>query len=290
MKKVLMGLLLAIPFLSFAQRDWSQAQITTTELAPGIHRLFVADAVAVVSMQGPDGLLVIDAAYAQTAEKLKTTIQGLSSAPIRYLVNTHLHADHTGGNQVLGKDADIIAHPSVREYLSKEQRRGDNIIPAFPEYALPNIFVEQEMTLVFNGEDIRISHLPNGHTQGDIIVYFPKAKVLVLGDLLFAGYFPYVDTGNGGNPIRYLENLEWVIASFPQDISIVGGHGPVYSVDELKAWHKDLEETFEVVRLAKANGMDLEAMKTQRILKNWEHMGKFFITEDLWLQTLYPYL
>ena len=289
MKKLLL-ILLMIPIMGFSQRDWSNIEIEVTELAPGLNRLFLANAVAVVTFHGDDGTLVIDAAYEQSADALMDKILNLTDKPVKYLINTHLHADHTGGNKVIGKDADIIAHPTVKEYLSKDQSRGETIIPAFPEYAIPNILVDDNMDLDFNGEKLQITHLPGGHTEGDLIVFFPQANVAVLGDLLFAGFFPFVDTNNGGHPIKFMENVKRIIQHFPANATFIGGHGPIFNHDDLQNWHNMLAQTFAVVREAKDRGLSIEEMKNQRILEKWEEMGSFFITEDRWIETIYPYL
>jgi cyclase len=289
MKKILI-LMALIPSLALAQRDWSNIEIEVTELAPGLHRLFVANAVAVVTFHGDDGTLVIDAAYEQSADALMDKIMSLTDRPVKYLINTHLHADHTGGNKVIGREADIIAHPTVKEFLSKEQRRGETVIPAFPDYALPNILVDENMDLEFNGERIQITHFPGGHTAGDLVIYFPNSNVVVLGDLLFAGFFPFVDTNNGGNPVQFMDNVDRIINHFPEDATYIGGHGPIFNHSDLQNWHGQLAKTFVVVREAKDRGLTVEQMKSQRILQRWEEMGSFFITEDRWIETLYPFL
>ena len=282
--------LFLIPLTIFAQRDWSTAEITSSEAGPGVYRLFVDNRVSVLVQAGEDGVLVVDAAYAQTGEKLKAAIEKLSDKPIRYLINTHLHGDHTGGNAIVGQGAQIIAHPSVKEYLSKDQVRGETTIPAPPVYARPGITLEGKMTLDFNGESIEILHLPGGHTTGDLLVYFPEAKVIHVGDLLFAGYFPYVDVSNGGNPLVYIKNVAWILENYPDDITFIGGHGPAFSKNQMREHLSALNETIEIVKNAKATGKTAEQMKDSRILKQWESFGAFFITEDIWIDTLYPFL
>jgi glyoxylase-like metal-dependent hydrolase (beta-lactamase superfamily II) len=282
--------LFLIPFTIFAQRDWSTAEITSSEAGPGVYRLFVDNRVSVLVQTGEDGVLVVDAAYAQTGEKLKAAIEKLSDKPIRYLINTHLHGDHTGGNAIVGQGAQIIAHPSVKEYLSKDQVRGETTIPAPPVYARPDITLEGKMTLDFNGESIEILHLPGGHTTGDLLVYFAEAKVIHVGDLLFAGYFPYVDVSNGGNPLVYIKNVAWILENYPDDITFIGGHGPAFSKNQMREHLSALNETIEIVKNAKATGKTAEQMKDSRILKQWESFGAFFITEDIWIDTLYPFL
>lgn len=290
MMKRLLLILSLFPMLTFGQRDWSIVEIPSTEVAPGIYRLFVDNRVAVVISVGTDGIMMIDAAYQQTAEKLLDEVKKISEQPLKYLVNTHIHGDHTGGNTIIGKDVDIIAHQHVKDYLSTERTQGDKVIPPLPEHAVPNIIVNEKMGLGFNNENVQILPLVGGHTGGDIIVHFPNAKVLVVGDLLFADNFPYVDTGNGGNPFKYLENVLWITQNFSEDVTVIGGHGPIYNMQQYREYHQTLQKTIDTVREHKQNGLTLEQMKEQRILKEWESMGKFFITEDRWIDTLYPFL
>lgn len=288
--KLLFATILFLPLASFSQETPAEIKINTTEVAPGIYRLFVDNRVAVVAQVGDDGILVVDAAYDRTGEALKVAIGELSDQPIRYLINTHLHGDHTGGNAIIGRDALIIAHPTVKEFLSKPQERDGKTTPPLPDYALPHMTIEGKTTLSFNGETIEIIPLTGGHTAGDLLIYFPKAKVLDIGDLLFAGYFPYVDTGNGGNPLVFASNLQWIIEHFEDGVTFIGGHGPVFTKSQLTEYLKSLNETMATIKKAKSEGMTAEQMKTTRVLKQWETFGAFFITEDRWIDTVYPYL
>jgi glyoxylase-like metal-dependent hydrolase (beta-lactamase superfamily II) len=291
MKNILFALLLSLlTGAVFAQSETVKTEVIATELAPGIYRLFVDNRVSVALQTGPDGLLLIDAAYDRTAAEVKKAIRELSDKEIRFLINTHLHGDHTGGNAVLGKGAHIIAHPTVKEYLSKDQVRGETTLPAPPVHARPDITIKGAMTLDFNNETIEITHLPGGHTGGDLLVYFPAAGVLVVGDLLFAGYFPYVDVSNGGNPLTYMKNVDWILNNFPDNTIFSGGHGPVFSKTEYKNWLDNLTETLEVLQKARSQGMDAEQMKSAGLLNKWASFGSFFITEDRWIDTLYPFL
>ena len=291
MKNIVFALLLSLlTGAVFAQSETVKTEVIATELAPGIYRLFVDNRVSVALQNGPDGLLLIDAAYDRTAAEVKEALRELSDKEIRFLINTHLHGDHTGGNAVLGKGAHIIAHPTVKEYLSKDQVRGETTFPAPPVHARPDITIKGTMTLDFNNETIEITHLPGGHTGGDLLVYFPAAGVLVVGDLLFAGYFPYVDVSNGGNPLTYLKNVDWILNNFPDNTIFSGGHGPVFSKTEYKNWLNNLSETLEVLQKARSQGMDAEQMKSAGLLNKWASFGSFFITEDRWIDTLYPFL
>ena len=288
--RILLISLLLFPVALFSQEGQSEIAISTTEVAPGIYRLFVDNRVAVVAQVGEEGVLVVDAAYDHTGEALKAAINELSQQPISYLINTHLHGDHTGGNAIIGKDALIIAHPTVKEYLSKPQIKNGKTTPPPPDYALPGLTIEGKTTLSFNGEAIEITPLTGGHTGGDLLIYFPKAKILEMGDLLFAGYFPYVDTGNGGNPLVFVSNLQWIIDNFPDDLTFIGGHGPVFTKIQLKEYLASLNETIVLIKRAKSEGTSAEQMKSTRLLKQWESFGSFFITEDRWIDTVYSYL
>lgn len=270
----------------FAQSETVKTEITATELAPGIHRLFVDNRVSVVVHAGNDGVLVIDAAYERTGNDLLAAINSISNKEIRFLINTHMHGDHTGGNAVIGKGAHVIAHPGVKKFPAG----GDKAKPDETAHGLPDITTTGNMTLDFNGETIEITHLPGGHTDNDLVVYFPASRVVVTGDLLFAGYFPYVDVGNGGNPLTYLKNVEWIINTYPDDATFSGGHGPVFSKKEYKTWLSALNETIDVLRKAKSQGMDAAQMKSAGLLNEWASFGAFFITGDRWIDTLYPFL
>lgn len=289
MKKFIL-LLTLLPFSLYAQRDYSKMHVSHTELSPGIHRLFVGDIVTVIAFHGDDGLMVIDAGYEQTTPQLLDTLKSITEKPIKYLVNTHLHGDHTGGNIELGKGATIISHHSVKNWLASNRRQGDRVPGPMPQHGIPNFTFEGTFNMEFNGEVLQMYHLPEGHTAGDVIIYFSGSNVLMVGDLLFAGYFPYVDTGQGGNPLNYISNVKWILEKFPGDAIVVGGHGPVYDMEKLQQWVTNLEETILLIAEAKQNGLTVEEMKENRILANWESYGSFFITEDRWIDTVFPYV
>ncbi|MDP2424021.1 MAG: MBL fold metallo-hydrolase [Bacteroidales bacterium] len=289
MKKLII-LFLLMPLWVAAQRDYTIMAVNHTELAPNVHRLFVGNVVTMVAFAGPDGLMLIDAAYEQTTKQVKDTLQRIVGQPVRYLVNTHLHADHTGGNTELGKGADIIAHHSVKTWLVSDRKQGERIPGPMPVHAIPNITFEGTLNMDFNGQQVQLRHLPNSHTAGDIIIYLSHSNVLVLGDLLFADNFPFVDVNQGGNPLNFIKSLHWVTENFPDNVVIVGGHGPVYNMAQLKTYLANLVQTIAVITEAKTAGFTAEQMKQQRILAQWESFGKFFITEDRWIDTLYPYV
>lgn len=288
--KYLYIILFLFPVMLFAQRDFSAMQIEHSELAPGIHRLFIGNSVAAVAFAGEDGLMLIDAGYEQTTRQLRDTLASITGRPLRYLVNTHLHGDHTGGNVDLGKNVDIIAHHSVKTWLASDRRQGDRAPGPMPAHAIPNITFEGTLQMDFNGQTLEFYHLPGGHTAGDVIIFFPTSNVLVMGDLLFAGFFPFVDVSQGGHPLVFIEHLHWIMNKFQSEPAFIGGHGPVFNMTQLKAWVNALEQTMQVVAKAKNDGMSADDIKAAQLLAEWNDFGSFFITADRWIDTVYPFV
>ena len=284
-RKMLFLLVLMIPGMSFAQADQLPPTIVT-ELAPGIYRIFYHSRVSLVAFSGDDGLMLVDAAYKRSADEIRNELEKIGADTLKYIINTHWHGDHTGGNISLGKGIDIIAHEHVKEMLSHDQVSLGREKPAFPLYAQPNITFTDRMTIQFNGEELQLIHLPGGHTSGDILVWFSKAKVLVMGDLIFADSFPYVDVEHGGNPVRYVENLKWVTENFPDDTKVVPGHGRLYTMEDLRTWQSNLQKSITIIKEAQESGLTPEEMKGQQILSEFAEYGKWWITEDNWIDVV----
>jgi glyoxylase-like metal-dependent hydrolase (beta-lactamase superfamily II) len=275
-----------MPIFSFSQQDNEANIIDKEQLTEKISRFEIKPGVSVLFFKGNDGAILIDAGYEQSAEKLKKEIEEEYDSEINYLINTHWHYDHTGGNKILGTNTCIISHPYVKYMLSRDHKQGKKTTDAFPRSAQPDICFTDSMSLYFNGERIQLIHLPGGHTGGDIIVYFTDSKVLAAGDLLFADKFPCVDLNYGGNVDKYLDNLDWLITRFPDDINIVGGHGPVYTKEELTEYREILGETIQIVRNAIEEGNNTETLQKKNILKEYSSFGDGFISEEYWIYTI----
>jgi glyoxylase-like metal-dependent hydrolase (beta-lactamase superfamily II) len=151
---------------------------------------------------GPDGVFVIDDQYAPLTEKIVAAIRGFSDRPIRFVVNTHWHSDHVGGNENLGKmGALIVAHDNVRERMSVEQVMEvfGRTVPPSPDQALPVVTFGEAVTFHLNGDELYVFHVPHAHTDGDAIIHFRKANVVHMGDTFFNGLYPFIDLGSAGN-------------------------------------------------------------------------------------------
>ncbi|MFC1733321.1 MBL fold metallo-hydrolase [candidate division KSB1 bacterium] len=196
------------------------------------------------------------------------------------MLNTHYHSDHTGGNEILGKSAPIIAHANNRKRLVEE--------PDFPEGGLQDITFDDKISIHFNEEEIKAVHFPHGHTDGDLVIFFTGSNVVHMGDDFAAGGFPYVDLEAGGSVEGLKNNIANVIEQLPPDVKIIPGHGPVSSLEDLKTYHRMLVETIDVVtNRIRAGIMDLEQIKAAGLPDRYNDWGSGFITTERWIETIY---
>lgn len=258
--------------------DFSKVEIKETPIAGNIHLLQGSGGNIGVSV-GPDGILIVDDEFLPLAEKIDAALGKLSDKPLQYVVNTHVHGDHTGGNPYFGKKAKIIAQKNLRTRLAAKTN-------AVPE-ELPVITYDHDFSIYFNGEEIKLIAFGPGHTDGDTAVYFSGSKVLHLGDQYVNGRFPYVDVANGGDVRGYLKNLDSVLAWLPADVKVIPGHGEVSSVADLKNFRDFVAESIEVVQKDIAAGKTLDEAKTNQDFlekyKQWRNGGR-------WLDAVYKSL
>ena len=270
--------------------DFATVEIKSTKIAGSTWMLEGAGGNIGVSA-GPDGLLIVDDQFLPLADKIKAALKGIApDGKLAFVVNTHWHGDHTGGNRVFGKEATIIAQNNVRKRLAVKQERPGRTTEASPKEALPVVTFEDGVTLWFNGEEIQVLHLPQGHTDGDAIIIFKSANVVHMGDLFFNGMFPFIDVDSGGDVAGYVKNVADVIAMIPADAKIIPGHGPLATVADLKAFHTMLAKTADHVRAGIAKGMTLEEAKKAGLPDEWKSWTWGFIPTERWVETLYTNL
>jgi glyoxylase-like metal-dependent hydrolase (beta-lactamase superfamily II) len=268
--------------------DWSKVQIKSTKIAGNVYMLEGAGGNIGVSV-GPDGILIVDDQFAPLADKIRASLKTLGQGKLRFILNTHWHGDHTGSNAAFGPEATIVAHDNVRKRMSSEQRSEffKSTTPASPKEALPVITFDQSLTVHFNGEEIRAIHFPNGHTDGDSVIFFTSSKVVHLGDDFFAGRFPFVDLESGGSVEGLTKNIGELITRIPADAKLIPGHGPISTLDDLKAYHRMLVETTAIVRDKIAAKKTLDQIKSEGLPAEWNSWGTGFIKTDLWLEIVY---
>lgn len=284
--RVFLAVLMAVPALALAQpKGVETVPVTSTAVAGNVHMLVGAGGNIGVSV-GPDGLLIVDDQFAPLAKKIHATLDTLSKKPIVYVLNTHWHGDHTGGNATFGREGKIVAHREVRTRLAMGQKTGSGDIPAAPKEALPVITYDSGMSIYFNGEEIRLTHLPSGHTDGDTLVYFVGSNVLHTGDQFVDG-FPFIDVSSGGSLEGYLRNVEKVLQTLPAGAKIIPGHGKVAERADLERFVAMLRETTGLVRTQLAAGKTLEQVKAAGLPEQYKRWGEGFIKTDRWLETVY---
>ena len=245
--------------------DFSKVQMKVTKVAGNVYMLEGAGGNIGASI-GDDGIVVVDDQYAPLAGKIQAALRSITDKPVRFIINTHYHDDHTGGNAYFQKQAPIIAHDNVRKRLESGGVAGNGSSVRFdakpqPKEALPIITFDHDVTVHLNGEDIRALYFPAGHTDGDSVIFFPKSNVVHMGDD-FGNYgFPFIDVDSGGSINGMIEAVETVIAQLPPDVKVIPGHGPVSSLDDMRAYVKMLKETREVVQHALQQGQTFDQMK-----------------------------
>ena len=289
MKKFLLltvSLLFAIS--AHAQTDWSKVEVKATKVAGNVYMLQGAGGNIGVSV-GDDGILIVDDQYAPLADKIRAALKGIGDKKLRFILNTHWHGDHTGGNEVFGPEAPIIAHDNVRKRLSTEQKSTvfNSTTPPSPKAALPIITFNESLTVHFNGEEIRAIHFPHGHTDGDSVIFFTASNVVHLGDDFFAGRFPFVDLDSGGTVEGLIKNIGDIIGKIPTGAKLIPGHGPISTIDDLKTYHRMLQQTTEIVRQKITAGKTLDQVKTEGLPAEWGPWGTGFIKTDRWVETIY---
>lgn len=272
-----------------AQQDYSKVQIKTTRVSGNVYMLEGAGGNIGVSA-GADGIIIIDDQFAPLADKIRAALKVINPGALHFILNTHFHGDHTGGNATFGRDATIIAHDNVRKRLAAEQTVLGEKVPASPKEALPVITYAQSVSVHFNGEEIKVIHFPHGHTDGDSVIFFTGSNVVHMGDDFFAGRFPFVDLDSGGDVVGMTKNVGEIIAQLPADVKIIPGHGALSNLDDLKSYHRMLMTTTDIVRRQIKAGKTLAQIKAAGLPDEWKTWGAGFIQTDRWIETVYKSL
>jgi len=288
-KKLLVPAVLLLFAISVtAQTDFSKVEIKVTKVAGNVYMLEGAGGNIGVSV-GDDGILIVDDQFAPLADKIRAALKGIADKKLRFILNTHWHGDHTGGNEAFGPEAPVIAHDNVRKRMATEQKSEffKRTTPASPKEALPVITFNQNLTVYFNGEEIRAIHFPHGHTDGDSVIFFSTSNVVHLGDDFFAGRFPFVDLESGGSVEGLTKNIAEIITKIPAGAKLIPGHGPLSTIEDLMNYHNMLVTTSDIVRAKIKAGKTLEQIKSEGLPDTWKSWGTGFIKTDMWLEIIY---
>jgi cyclase len=243
-----------------AQLQAPETQVRTEKVAEGIYVLFGNGGNVGVSA-GADGVFVIDDQYAPMTPGLSAAIAEITDSPVRFVINTHWHGDHTGGNENFGKmGAVVIAHDNVRARMSVPQAMEffKRAVPASPPGALPVVTFNDSVSLHLNGDDVRVVHVADAHTDGDAIVHFRKANVIHAGDTFFNGWYPFIDADSGGSLAGLMGAIDTMLALSDEHTRIIAGHGPVSGKADLEAYRKMLVDTVTRIRTLRAEGRTVD--------------------------------
>ncbi len=241
-------------------QDFDAVEIEATDLGGGIHMLTGQGGNIGVSV-GSDGVVLIDDQFAPLSKKILAAVARISPGNVRFVLNTHWHGDHTGGNENLGLGgAVIVAHDNVRERMSVEQFMAafGRRVPASPKAALPIVTFDQSMTLHFNGGEIHVFHVDPAHTDGDSIVHFRSANVIHMGDTYFNGMYPFIDTSSDGTLNGLIDAAGRVLDIANDETKIIPGHGRLSNRAELEAYRDMLVAVRDQISKAMAAGSDVE--------------------------------
>jgi len=280
---VVLGILLGASAARAQQPDFDKVSIKTTKVADGVYMLEGSGGNIGLSI-GEDGVVVIDDEFAPLTPKIQAAISAITPKPIKFVLNTHWHGDHVGGNENLAAaGAVIIAHDNVRKRMSVDQfiELMKRKVPASPPKALPVVTFSTNVTLHLNGEDLRVIYVGPAHTDGDAIIVFPKAKVVHMGDCFMTISYPFVDLGSGGNFDGFVSVADKVLGMIDSSFKIIPGHGAIAVKADLKGWRDMLATIRARVKKQADAGKTLEAIQKQNLTAEWdEKWGKDFIKPD----------
>jgi cyclase len=296
MRKLFTLVLILLPVTIRAQQtpDFSKVEMKVTKVSGNIYML-EGQGGNIAASVGEDGIVIVDDEFAPLADKIQAALKNLAitDKPVRFVINTHYHGDHTGGNVPFNNaGSTIIAQDNVRKRLESGGAAGNGGSikmenkPA-EKAALPIITFEHDVTVHLNGEDIRALHFPAGHTDGDSIIFFPKNNVVHMGDDFVRYGFPFIDVTAGGSIQGMIAAMEKATAQLPADVKVIPGHGALSNLDDVRAYTKMLKETSAAVENALKAHKTLEQMKQEKVLAPWSKFSGDFVSTDVFTETLY---
>lgn len=272
--------------LAVADDDFSKEVVKATTLTTNLYMLEGAGG-NMTALLSSEGTLLVNDDFAPMAGKIVAKLKELGGDSPRYIVNTHFHYDHTGGNEVFGNTATIIAAPALRTRLRTRQTLWKKQFPPQPPQSWPRFTYKKSLTLHLGGESVRLLHFENAHTDGDTVVFFQNAKVVSMGDLYFSGMYPIFHPEHDGGLTGYIRAIEQVLHLISEDTKIVAGHGPLSGRKDLVLYHKMLLASVATVKSAIGKGHSLEQIQKAGLAKEWEIFGHGYLSTERWLALVY---
>jgi cyclase len=301
MRKLFLILIAAIvfgpkPALAQQPQDFSKVEIKVTKVSGNVYMLEGAGGNIAASL-GDDGILIVDTEYAPLAAKIQAALKGtgITDKPVRFVVDTHFHSDHSNGNPAFAAaGATILANENLRKRLEEGSTIGNGPggsihmpQPPQPKEALPVITYDDGVNIFLNGEKIEVRHMPAAHTDGDSVVFFATNKVLHMGDIFVRYGFPFIDVNGGGSVQGMIAPCDKALTEFPADTKVIPGHGALASMDDLRDYDKMLKDTTAAVQKALDSHETLAQMKDEKILAPWQKLSGNFVNSDAFLDEIY---
>jgi len=240
---------------------------------------------------GADGVFIIDDQLKPLTDQLIAAIRKIDERPVRFVINTHYHGDHVGGNETLGNTGSvIIAHDNIRPRMNSDQFNNffNDTTPAYPAESLPVVTFNDRVTLHLNGESVTVHHVPRGHTDGDSIVHFPASNVLHMGDIFFKGLYPYIDLDGGGSIQCMIGAVDLALGLADENTQVIPGHGTLSNRAELQAYRDFLAKARDNVQALLDQGLDLEQAIAAKPTAEWdETLGAVWIKPAQFVTFIY---
>lgn len=278
---VIISILFASIMSVFAHADedkFSDVEVIAIPLNDNSYMLMGAGGNIGVSA-GSDGLLIIDDQFAPLANKIAKALNNIQPGFPKFIINTHFHRDHTGGNGYFGTHGTIIANENVFTRLS--------IDADLPKSALPIITYQDGLNIHFNNDTFNIVHMSSGHTDGDSVVWWDQNNILHMGDLFFKDRFPYIDLDHGGSVTGYRNNVAKILSQINAQTKIIPGHGSLATKVDLIRFKAMLDDSIMWMQTQLASNKSLEMIQQQGFPEQWKEWGLFFVSEEKWIETLY---
>ncbi len=289
-KTLLTAIFLITAIISFSQNR--EITVKSHKVSDNIYMLTGSGGNIGISI-GKDGVFMIDDQFAPLTKKILAEIKTLTDKPVKFLINTHWHGDHTGGNQNMKNEGTVIvAHKNVRKRMSTEQFSSlwNRKTPPSPEGALPVVTFEKSLSFHLNGEDIFVHHVHNAHTDGDAMIYFSKSNVLHTGDTYFQGKYPYIDLDAGGTVDGYIKAVKFALNLIDDETKIIPGHRSISNKKELKTYLVMLQDIRSLVLKEIETGKtENEVTNNTSLTKKYDDLnyGDWFIKPDVMRKTFY---
>jgi cyclase len=283
-------LLALLPAAVVAQPNWDTVTVRAQALRGGVYMITGSGGNIGLSV-GRDAAFIVDDQYAPLTQKIIAAVKSVTNQPIKFVVNTHWHGDHTGGNENIGRTgALIVAHHNVRKRMSVEQFNSlfNSRTPPSPAGALPVVTFNDSVSFHINGDELAAFHVPAAHTDGDVVVHFTRADVVHMGDTYFATGYPYIDVSAGGNVNGVIAVADQVLAGCKAGTIIIPGHGPVSNCDQLRTYRNVVASVRDRVRAAMERGQTLDQIKMAGLTSEFDaQWGNGFMRPPVFVELVY---